>query len=61
MTNKAYLRIGSIFRHKMARVLLLIMAVIAVATGASTSDEEVALANITRSASGDYFSLKGEF
>ncbi|XP_022837239.1 uncharacterized protein LOC111364562 [Spodoptera litura] len=59
MTNKAYLRIGTMFRREMARVLLLMMAVIAMAAGASTSDEEVALANITRSASGDYFSLKG--
>lgn len=59
MTNKANLRIGSLFERKMARVLILIMA--ASMAGASSPDEEVALANITRSASGDYFSLKGEF
>ncbi|KAJ8717225.1 hypothetical protein PYW08_005624 [Mythimna loreyi] len=41
----------------MARVLIIIM--VASAVGASSTGEEVALANITRSASGDYFSLKG--
>ena len=59
MTNKANLRIGSFIERKMARVLTLILA--ASAVGASSPGEEVALANITRSASGDYFSLKGEF
>lgn len=57
MTNKANLRIGSLMALEMARLLILMMA--ASAAAASNSIDEVALSNITRSASGDYFSLKG--
>ncbi|XP_026742529.1 uncharacterized protein LOC113504441 [Trichoplusia ni] len=57
MTNKAYFRSGSPYAREMARLFILLLA--ATATGASRSGEEDALANITRSASGDYFSLKG--
>lgn len=59
MTNKAYLGIGSLLEREMARVLILMLALSA--AGASSPGEEVALANITRFASGDYFSLTGKF
>lgn len=58
MINKAYLRIASPTTHEMARVLVLIMVVSAAA--ASSSMDEVALANVTRYATGDYFSLIGK-
>ncbi|XP_075981117.1 uncharacterized protein LOC142979815 [Anticarsia gemmatalis] len=57
MTNKAYLRIGTLYTREMARLLIVIMA--AGIAGASGTMEEVALANVTRYANGDYFSLIG--
>lgn len=57
MTNKANLRIGSVTILKMPRTLILIM--MATVARATNSIGEVALANITRFATGDYFSLIG--
>ncbi|CAB3256996.1 unnamed protein product [Arctia plantaginis] len=57
MTNKAILRIGSLKLHEMARILILIVA--AGAVGASSLNDQVALTNVTRYATGDYFSLIG--
>lgn len=59
MTTKVRLGIRSLNVLEMVRLLILMVA--AGAVKASSSIDQVALTNVTRYATGDYFSLIGEF